>query len=234
MAYARSLERTDAALRKVAERILPNKGILGSVMLAGFDGPSQTLAPNAAAAYFPLKSFEERKALGVSFDQILNEARANVADITEARVIVIPPPLIQGIGSAGGYRMMVQDRGGHGYQKLAEESGKLIGKANQTEGLAQVFTFFDTGSPRVYADIDRAKLATTRAEAGEQLSAQQIVRDLILAYWDLLFASRDEVLECVLVRSDGEAVAINLDIEPVEKPETVLWVDPIHRDPAEK
>jgi uncharacterized RmlC-like cupin family protein len=47
-------------------------------------------------------------------------------------------------------------------------------------------------------------------------------------------ASRDEVLECVLVRSDGEAIAINLDIEPVEKPETVLWVDPIHRDPNEK
>ena len=46
-------------------------------------------------------------------------------------------------------------------------------------------------------------------------------------------ASPDEVLECVLVRSDGEAVAINLDIEPVEKPETVLWVDPVHRDPAE-
>ena len=47
-------------------------------------------------------------------------------------------------------------------------------------------------------------------------------------------ASRDEVLECVLVRSDGQAVAVNLDIEPVEKPETVLWVDPVHRDPAEK
>src|SRR6266516_1478140 len=42
-------------------------------------------------------------------------------------------------------------------------------------------------------------------------------------------ASRDEVLECVLVRSDGQAVAINLDIEPVETPETVLWVDPVHR-----
>ena len=47
-------------------------------------------------------------------------------------------------------------------------------------------------------------------------------------------ASPDEVLECVLVRSDGEAVAINLDIEPVEKPETVLWIDPVHRDPNEK
>ena len=42
-------------------------------------------------------------------------------------------------------------------------------------------------------------------------------------------ASDTEKLECVLVRSDGEAVAVNLDIEPVEKPETVLWIDPIHR-----
>ena len=42
-------------------------------------------------------------------------------------------------------------------------------------------------------------------------------------------ASESETLECVLVRSDGQATAINLDIEPVEKPETVKWIDPIHR-----
>jgi uncharacterized RmlC-like cupin family protein len=47
-------------------------------------------------------------------------------------------------------------------------------------------------------------------------------------------ASPDQPLECVLVRSDGEAVAINLDIEPIEKPETVLWVDPVHPDPSKK
>ena len=41
-------------------------------------------------------------------------------------------------------------------------------------------------------------------------------------------ASATEALECVLCRSDGEAVAVNLDIEPVEKPESVLWVDPTH------
>lgn len=46
-------------------------------------------------------------------------------------------------------------------------------------------------------------------------------------------ASTDETLECVLVRSDNEAVAINLEIEPIEKPETVLWVDPVHRHPSE-
>jgi uncharacterized RmlC-like cupin family protein len=44
-------------------------------------------------------------------------------------------------------------------------------------------------------------------------------------------ASTEETLECVLVRSDNEAVVVNLDIEPVEKPEEVLWVDPIHKHP---
>jgi uncharacterized RmlC-like cupin family protein len=42
-------------------------------------------------------------------------------------------------------------------------------------------------------------------------------------------ASADETLECVLVRSDGQATAVNLDIEPVEQPEAVKWIDPIHR-----
>ena len=43
-------------------------------------------------------------------------------------------------------------------------------------------------------------------------------------------ASADETLECVLVRSDGQATAINLDIEPAEKPEVVKWIDPLHRE----
>ena len=43
-------------------------------------------------------------------------------------------------------------------------------------------------------------------------------------------ASPEEELQCVLVRSDGEAVVVNLDIEPVERPETVKWIDPIHKE----
>lgn len=44
-------------------------------------------------------------------------------------------------------------------------------------------------------------------------------------------ASRDETLECIVIRSDNEAVVVNLDIAPVEKPEGVAWVDPIHKQP---
>ena len=45
-------------------------------------------------------------------------------------------------------------------------------------------------------------------------------------------ASGEETLECVLVRSDNEAVVVNLDIAAVEQPEAVAWVDPIHKAPA--
>ena len=45
-------------------------------------------------------------------------------------------------------------------------------------------------------------------------------------------ASTTETLECVLVRSDNEAVVVNLEIEPVEKPQAVHWVDPIHKQPG--
>jgi uncharacterized RmlC-like cupin family protein len=45
-------------------------------------------------------------------------------------------------------------------------------------------------------------------------------------------ASGDETLECVLVRSDNEAVVVNLEIEPAEEPSMVKWVDPIHGSSA--
>ena len=169
-----SVERTDAVVQKVAKRILPLDGVKGVVMLAGFDGPSQTLAPNTAAAYVPLKSFEERAELGVTFAGIMDKVRAATADIDEARILVIPPPLIQGIGSAGGYRMIVQDREGGDYRKLGEETQKLLAKANQTEGLTQVFTFFDTATPRIFADIDRAKADMLGVPPEREFEALQV------------------------------------------------------------
>ena len=103
------------------------------------------------------KSFEERRKLGVTLQSIRPSAQKRTADINEARLFVVPPPLIQGIGSAGGYRMIVQDRSGHGYQELCRTAWGLIGKANQTPGLPTVYTLFNTATPRVFADIDRAK-----------------------------------------------------------------------------
>jgi hydrophobe/amphiphile efflux-1 (HAE1) family protein len=154
-----SLDRTDEVVREVAARILPVKGIRGAVMFAGFDGPSQTAAPNAGAIYFPFKSFAEREALGVTFNSIMAASQKAMAGYDRARFILLPPPTVQGIVPPGGYRMIVEDREGRGYEGLAKVSNTLINKARQTPGLARVFTFFDTGTPRIFADVDRRKAA---------------------------------------------------------------------------
>jgi hydrophobe/amphiphile efflux-1 (HAE1) family protein len=152
-----STARTDAVMKKVADRMLPIPGISNTVMLSGFDGASETRSASSAAAYWVLDDFEDRAAKGQSIDKLMDEARKATADITEARLILAKPPLIRGIGSAGGYRLMVQDRDGQGSKALEKAAYGLIGPANQTEGLQAVYTFFETSTPRIFTDIDRDK-----------------------------------------------------------------------------
>jgi hydrophobe/amphiphile efflux-1 (HAE1) family protein len=152
-----STARTDAVMKKVAARVLKIPGIKGSVMLSGFDGPSETRAASSAAAYWVLDDFKARAKHGQSLAKLMGEARQATADISEARLMVVAPPLIRGIGSGGGYRLMVEDRDGAGYQALEKQANAIIAKANQTKGLQAVYTFFETSTPRVFADIDRPK-----------------------------------------------------------------------------
>ena len=149
--------RTDEVMKKVADRVLPIEGISNTVMLSGFDGTSETQSASAAAAYWVLDDFAERAAKGQTIDALMAEAQAATADINEARLMIVKPPVIRGIGSAGGFRMMIEDRNGQGYQALADAANAVIAQANGQEGLAGVYTFFETGTPRVKADIDRDK-----------------------------------------------------------------------------
>ncbi len=152
-----SIERTDEVLRKAAAKLLNVPGTEEAVMFAGFDGASGTQASNAGAAYVTFAPFDERARTGRTEQAIIADMQAALADMDEAMVFVLAPPVIQGLGNSGGYRMIVQDRNGAGYQALEQAAGGLIGAANQTPGLMQVFTLFNTATPRVYADIDRAK-----------------------------------------------------------------------------
>ena len=149
--------RTDEVMKKVADRMLPIDGITGSVMMSGFDGTSETQSASSAAAYWILEDFETRAAKGLTLDALLAKAQQATADINEARLMIVKPPIIRGIGSAGGFRMMVEDKNGEGYRALQQAAYAVIGQANQQEGMAGVYTFFDTGTPRVRADIDRDK-----------------------------------------------------------------------------
>jgi hydrophobe/amphiphile efflux-1 (HAE1) family protein len=152
-----SIERTDEVLKKAVAKLLKVPGVDQAVMFSGFDGASGTQASNAGAAYVTFKPFDERAGTDRTELNIENDMRAALADMDEAFVFVIPPPVIQGVGNGGGYRMIVQDRQGAGYQALEQAAQQLIGQAHQEKGLANVFTLFNTATPRIFADVDRAK-----------------------------------------------------------------------------
>ena len=152
-----SLERTDTVVRKASEILMSRPGVAHAVTFAGFDGATFTNAPNSGVIFVTLKPFEERVKAGLATATILNDLRGQMQALREAFVLVIPPPSVPGIGTGGGFKMYVQDRAGRGPRALEQAVGGIIGPANQTPGLVQVFTLFNTATPQVYADIDRTK-----------------------------------------------------------------------------
>ena len=152
-----SLERTDRVVRKATEILLSRPGVANAVVFAGFDGATFTNAPNSGVIFVALKPFEERVKAKLTTAGILNDLRGQMQVLREAFVLVIPPPSVPGIGTGGGFKMYVQDRAGRGPRALEQAVASITGAANQTPGLVQVFTLFNTSTPQIYADIDRTK-----------------------------------------------------------------------------
>src|SRR5215212_3672802 len=101
------------------------------------------------------------------------DMRKAVADVDEAMVFVIAPPVIQGIGS-GGFRMIIQDRGDVGFKAMEGAAFGFMGQAAQTPGLANVFTLYNAETPRVYADVDRTKADMLGVEPSKVFEALQV------------------------------------------------------------
>ena len=152
-----SLSRTDNVIREVSDLLLGIDGVEHTVGFAGLDGATFTNAPNAGAIFFTTAPFEERAASGRTNQAIIGEAFGVLGSITRANAFVIAPPPVRGIGNAGGWKLYVQDERGRGLPALEGAVGEIVGAANQTDGLAAVFSLFNTATPKIYADIDRVK-----------------------------------------------------------------------------
>ncbi len=152
-----SLARTDAVVRRATEIILSHPATLHTAGFAGFDGATFTNAPNAGAIFFTLKPFAERADDGYDYQRVLNEVQASLFQIKEAVVFIVAPPPVRGIGTGGGFKLYVEDRRNRGLGALEAATGEMVASANATPGLTRVFTLFNTGTPQIYAEIDRVK-----------------------------------------------------------------------------
>ncbi|GGC49103.1 multidrug efflux RND transporter permease subunit [Siccirubricoccus deserti] len=154
-----SLSRTDAVVRRASETIMATPGVADAVAFVGFDGATFTNAPNTGVVFAGLKPFEERAPLGLTSNRILADLQQRLGGEEDALALVLPPPPVPGIGTGGGFKLMIQDRAGRGPQALEQATRQVLAAANGAPGIGFAFSLFNTATPQIRADIDR-----TRAE----------------------------------------------------------------------
>lgn len=148
-----SLDRTDAVVQKVSKALLAIEGIASTVAFTGYSAATSSNASNAGAVFAVLEPLGARPKL----EEILKEMQKAFAKIEEAYVLAISPPPVPGIGSVGGFKMMIQDRAGKGAVALEQAAWALAMAANQAKETTSVYTLFETSTPRIYLDIDRQR-----------------------------------------------------------------------------
>src|SRR3984893_17223381 len=175
LAPGASLARTDEVHKRAIDIALSTPGVAHGVNIVGFNGATFTNAPNAGAIFLTLEPAEERaNDPRKSAAAITGALFGKLAAIQEALIFVVQPPPVAGIGNAGGFRMMIEDRAGRGPEALQGAAFAMMGRANQTPGLAQVFSLFDISTPQLYLDIDRAKAQLLGVNVADVFSALQV------------------------------------------------------------
>lgn len=170
-----ALGRTDEVMRRATQLAREVPGIAHAINIVGFSGATFSVAPNAGAIFVVLDSFASRRGDSTKTATAIQGAlQQKLAPLQEGLVIVVAPPPVQGIGNAGGFRMMIQDRSGAGPAALQGVVYQMMGKAAQTQGVAQVFSLFETQTPQLYLDIDRTKAQLLGVNITDVFSALQI------------------------------------------------------------
>jgi multidrug efflux pump len=159
---AASLERTTAVVERVEKIAKEIKGVRHTLSVPGMSFvQGGAVSSNWASIFVILKEFEHRHDHHLSADAIAMQLRRTAAqEINEAIVVAFGAPAVDGLGNAGGFRLMVQDRSDMGLPMLAGQASNLAEKGNQVPGLVGLFNGFRADTPQKFLDIDRVKCKT--------------------------------------------------------------------------
>ena len=170
-----SLARTDEVQQRVLDVALGVPGVAHGVNIVGFSGATFTNAPNAGAIFLVLDPFEKRaEDRRQSARSIQAELNRRLSKLQDAFVVAVLPPPVRGIGTAGGFRMMIEDRAGRGPAALQQAAAAVTTRAAKTAGVSQIFTLFENSTPQVYLNIDRTKAQLLGINVQDVFNALQV------------------------------------------------------------
>jgi hydrophobe/amphiphile efflux-1 (HAE1) family protein len=153
-----SLERTQEVVDKAYAIASKTEGVTGGAAFAGLDGASFSQASNAGVIFLKLTDWSER-GREASADALAAKLTGALAGAIEgANIFMVSPPAVQGLGNGSGFVMMVEDRSANaGWRGLEAAAGAMMGAAMQEKNVSQVFSLFNTSTPKIRADVDRDK-----------------------------------------------------------------------------
>ncbi len=159
---AATLDRSEEVIRRMSAIALKHPGVESTVAFPGLSINGFTNSPNSGIVFVTLKPFEERRDPSLSAGAIAAQLNGEFAAIQESIIAIFPPPPVQGLGSIGGFRLQVEDRGNLGYEELYAQTQSVLAKARQLPELApeSLFTSYQVNVPQINAHIDREKAKT--------------------------------------------------------------------------
>jgi multidrug efflux pump len=170
-----SVLRTRDVIAKLEKIALETEGVKNVNSVAGNSFMLSAYGSNFGSMFIILKGFDQRKSDELYADEILKKLKDRYADeVPEAIVNIFPPPAVSGLGRAGGFKMMVEDRGDVGLTELQAHTDNLVEKGNdQKDRVSGLFTVYNANSPQLFADVDREKCLKAGVSLGDVFSTLQ-------------------------------------------------------------
>jgi multidrug efflux pump len=170
-----SLERTIEALKRVEERALATKGVIHTIGIPGQSFVLNAVGSNLGSMFIILDEFDHRHEHSLNSAQIASQLQKQFyAEIVEAQVAVFGAPAVDGLGNAGGFKLMVEDLGDAPLDVLQGQSENLADKGSKLPGIAGLFSSFRANAPQLYIDIDRTKCKTMNVSLNDVFNTLQV------------------------------------------------------------
>ncbi len=170
---ASSLQRNDQASRKIEKMIMETPGVRSVTAVLGFSMLSGAQNTYSSFYWITLKEWSERKAPEEQYEAIKKHLSQQLTKVTEGIAITFPPPAIPGVGTAGGFTFMLEDRAGKDPAFLAENMKKFIAAAKQRPELTALYSTALPSVPQVFVDVDKSRVIAQGVQLSDVYQTMQ-------------------------------------------------------------
>jgi multidrug efflux pump len=170
-----SQARTVAVMDRLQQIIAETPGVAHTVDIPGQSFVMNGISSNFGSTFIVLKPFSERRAPELYADAIANQLNQRLAaEIEQAQLMVFGAPAVDGLGNAGGFKLVLEGTGNVDLGALEAQTANLCEKGGQQPGFIGLFNSFRASTPQLYVDVDRVKCKTMKVELNDVFDTLQV------------------------------------------------------------